>query len=611
MITGHNILCISSIDWDFIWQGHQQIMATFAANGNRVLFVENTGVRRLRMRDLPRVRSRIRNWWRGTNGFREEQPNLFVFSPVVLPFPYSRVAQWINRVLLLRSLRRWMRAAGFHNPIVWTFLPTPLARDLIREIDPKLTIYYCIDDFSSSSHAARKITRTENRVFQEADLVLVTSEKLRRRAAQFNSQVHLFPFAVDYEAFERVRLMPDAVPPEVRNLPKPVIGYVGGLHQWVDQTLVSQVADAMPGASVVLIGPPQTDVSAMQSRPNVHLLGPRPHSELARYIKGFDVGLVPYRLSEYTAHVYPTKLNEYLAMGIPVVATDLPEIRRFNSAHGGVVSIAQGEAEFTRAVRTALTENTADAVEPRLAVARENSWASRIERMSVLIEAALAARRSVPWDERLRRFYRTTRRHVTQAVVGVSAVFALLFYTPLLWVAARPLLLAAPPQPASAIVAFGGGVGESGEAGSSYQERVKQAVALYHAGAAPRIVFSSGFIWAFPEAEVMKALAVAQGVPASAIILEQRAASTRENVEIVRNILDAHDASMVLLVSSPYHMRRAVLAWRKLAPAIGVTPTPVTESLFYQHRVGANPSQVRAIAHEYLALAYYWARGWI
>ena len=61
-----DILCISSIDWDFIWQGHQEIMSTLAAEGHRVLFVENTGVRSPNLRDLPRLRQRIRNWWKST-----------------------------------------------------------------------------------------------------------------------------------------------------------------------------------------------------------------------------------------------------------------------------------------------------------------------------------------------------------------------------------------------------------------------------------------------------------------------------------------------------------------------------------------------------------------
>src|SRR6185295_13328931 len=97
-----DVVCISSIDWDFIWQGHQEIMSTLAGQGHRVLFVENTGVRAPRARDLPRVRQRIRNWWRGTKGFREERPNLFVYSPLLLPLPYSRIARAVNRLLLAR-----------------------------------------------------------------------------------------------------------------------------------------------------------------------------------------------------------------------------------------------------------------------------------------------------------------------------------------------------------------------------------------------------------------------------------------------------------------------------------------------------------------------------
>jgi hypothetical protein len=91
MATGRHIVCISSIDWDFVGQGHQEIMSRFAAAGHVVLFIENTGVRGPRFSDVPRLRHRLRNWSRGVKGFREDRPNLFVYSPIVLPFPYSRV----------------------------------------------------------------------------------------------------------------------------------------------------------------------------------------------------------------------------------------------------------------------------------------------------------------------------------------------------------------------------------------------------------------------------------------------------------------------------------------------------------------------------------------
>ncbi|MGH7899309.1 MAG: hypothetical protein ACREQQ_15240, partial [Candidatus Binatia bacterium] len=204
-LSDQDILCFSSIDWDFIWQGHQEIMSTLAARGNRILFVENTGVRTPALRDLRRVLHRIRNRWQSTKGFRQVRENLVVYSPLILPFPYSRVARSVNRRLMMRALRQWMRASDSHRPIFWTFLPTPLALDLIRELDPKLTVYYCVDDLASSSRQARRITTSEIELFRRADLVFVTSERLRARAVAYGRHVHSFPFGVSFPKFENAR----------------------------------------------------------------------------------------------------------------------------------------------------------------------------------------------------------------------------------------------------------------------------------------------------------------------------------------------------------------------------------------------------------------------
>ena len=609
-----DVLCISSIDWDFIWQGHQEIMATLAADGHRVLFVENTGVRAPNVRDLPRVRQRIRNWWRGTKGFREERPNLFVYSPLVLPLPYLRAARWVNRWLLMRALRRWMRATGFFRPIAWTFLPTPLAIDLLRELDPQLTIYYCIDDLASSSLAARRIVPSEERLFREADLVFVTSEQLRRRAERFSGNVHLFPFGVNFERFDEVRTSDDTPPADLASLKRPIVGYVGGLHQWLDQELLCGVASRLPDASFALIGPVQTDVSALEGCANVALLGQRPHPELPRYVKRFDVGIVPYRVTEYTANVYPTKLNEYLVMGIPVVATDLPEIRRFNTNHGDVVSVASDADAFSAAIRQALAP-AADlaVVERRVAIAHGNSWRSRIAAMQRLIDDAIERRSASRerWDETLRRAYRRARTRVAQAVVAVAALYLLVFQTNFVWWVAAPLYRSAPPAPADAIVVFAGGVGESGKAGGGAQERLSQAIDLYKSGYAPAVVLSSGYVYSFHEAESMRALAIDKGVPASAIVLEERATNTLENVTFVDRILRDRGWRRILLVSSPYHMRRALLVWHKQAPDVMVVPTPAEHSQFYAHARGATLEQVLGIAQEYLAILGYWRRGWL
>ncbi len=615
MLRDQDLVCISSIDWDFIWQGHQQIMSMLASQGNRVLFVENTGVRPPRLGDLGRLRHRVYRWWTSTRGFRQETPNLHVFSPLVLPWPYSRLARWINRVLLLRAIRRWMRVMKFRRPIVWTFLPTPLARELLWALEPEVSIYYCIDDLAASSFPARKIQRTEEKMFREVDLVFVTSEKLRARAARFSDRVHLFPFAVDYPPFEAARTDGLPLPADIAALPRPVVGYLGGIHQWIDQSLLAQTAQRLPHVTFALIGPLQTDVGRLAGCTNVRLLGSCSHADVPRYLKALDVALIPYRLTEYTASVYPTKLNEYLAMGLPVVATDLPEIRRFNAEYGDVVTVGGTNDEFVAGIRHALELSLPGEVARRIEVARSNSWEARVTAMSRLIETCQEQPRRVEgsWEERLGQIYRAARGRFARSAAAAAVVLALygvLFWSPLPWIVAEPLRVTGPPARADAIVVLGGGVGESGEGGQGYQERVKKAVELYRAGHAERLVFSTGWTYTFHEANLMRALAVSLGVPEAAIILEKKAGSTYENARFVRALAGPRGWKRILLVSSPYHMRRALLTFRKQAPELEVLPTPAT-SAFYAHKRGANVSQLRGLLHEYLGILEYWRRGWI
>src|SRR5262249_16063270 len=162
---------------------------------------------------------------------------------------------------------------------------TPLALDLIEDLDPQLTIYYCIDDLASSSPGARRIVASEDRLFRDADLVFVTSERLRERAARFTDRLHLFPFGVNLNGSSAVRASREGVAEEVESLRRPLGGYVGGIHQWVDQDLVASVAAAMHDASFAMVGPQQTDLSRLEACPNVRLYGQRPHPDVPRYVK--------------------------------------------------------------------------------------------------------------------------------------------------------------------------------------------------------------------------------------------------------------------------------------------------------------------------------------
>jgi uncharacterized SAM-binding protein YcdF (DUF218 family) len=443
-------------------------------------------------------------------------------------------------------------------------------------------------------------------------LVFTTSERLRARAAQFSERVHLFPFAVNLAVFQKSRERNEGIAPDLAALPRPVAGYVGGLHQWVDQDLLAAVAAKLPRVTFALVGPEQTDVSKLKALPNVRLFGQRAHAELPRYVQGFDVGLVPYRITEYTANVYPTKLNEYLVMGIPVVATDLSEIRRFNAEHGEVVRVASSVDAYADAIAAAVEEQSPDAVKARrIEVAESNSWERRLESMSRVIAAEFDAKsaRSTGWEGRLRRLYNGAKTGPAVIVTTLLVAYLLAFQSNVIWWLAEPLKISEPSRPVDAIVVFAGGVGESGEAGGGVQERISHAIALYQNGVAPNLVISSGFVFAQREAALMKTIAVSNGVPAEAITLEEKAANTYENVVLTNQIVVAHGWKRIALVSSPYHMRRAMLTWHKVAPEVNVVATPPTTSLFYSHNRGASLPQIRGVLQEYAGIAYYWWTG--
>ncbi|HQQ06973.1 MAG TPA: ElyC/SanA/YdcF family protein [Candidatus Omnitrophota bacterium] len=619
MLQGKDIICISSIDWNFIWQGHQEIMSTFARNGNRVIFIENTGARAPGIRDIGRIRNRIRNWRSGIKGIRREMENLYVYSPLVMPFPYLRLARWLNRRTILATLDKWIRAMDFRDPVIWVFLPTPLTLDIIANCDSSLVVYYCIDNFMVSSKAAAKIRDSEIKLISIADLVFVTSRELYRHCEPYNGKVHIFPFAVNFEAFENKRKTHVRVPDELVNMKKPVIGYIGGVHKWIDFGLIRIAAERLSGYSFVMVGPLQTDISLLEGLDNVHFLGKKEHASIPDFINGFDVCIIPYLLTEYTKNVYPTKLNEYLAMGKPVISTDLPEVAYFNAENDNAVSIAYTADEFCDFLIRALQANTAQDIERRIAIARNNSWSARIEQMSGLMDDVMQAKQapSVDWRVKFQKICRSAEKKIFSAALIFLSVYLVVFYTPVVWWLAEPLKISEPPAQADAIVVLAGGVGESGLPGQGYEERVGYAVELYHKGYAPLLIFSSGYMYAFKEPLVMKALAQSLGARPESIILEDEAKSTYEHAVNIHRILASRKISRILMVSSPYHMLRLSLVLKKNAPETEVIYTPVADSLFYQRPRGPQGDyhirqiewkQAKAILHEYAGILYYWLR---
>lgn len=591
---------------------HQQLATALVESGNRVLYVENTGVRSPRVSDFSRISGRIRNWLNSTRGFFDIKKNLTVFSPLFIPFPYSWFSLLVNRFLLSRSIEKWMKIERFHSPIIFSFLPTPLAKSLIDDLAPSLTIYYCANDMSGGSVGAGRLKHHEDAFFSSVDAVFCISHSLLEYARVLNCKVFLFPAGVDLDKFQ-VALKNDEVPPDLLAIDRPVIGYVGAISGVFDQALLAYAARELPEVSFVLIGPVVTDVNLLSAFPNIKLLGKRVHDSIPYYIKGFDVALIPYVRNSFTDAVYACKLNEYMAMGVPVVATNMRELRCYIKLHGNVLEIAKTQDEFVERIRRAL-DSSDDAIRlARIAAARENSWSQRFVEICKVVDQLLVAKNGerLDWQSRLTNYYRSGRTRAIKAGLILAAVYGLIFYTPIVWVAGDQLAVRHNPSVADAIVIFSGD-GESSYINQSYQRRTLDAIQYFESGYAPLIILSSGRTQTFSEVEIIKSLLINRGVPEHSIkILGKYPRSTFENVSLVRDALTELQAKSILLITAPYHSQRALLVWKRVMPELVVLAPVVADTPNANPQWTASIDQIRVICFEYLAIAYYRYKGWL
>ena len=398
MLTGRDIIYISSIEWTFLWQVHQEIALRLARTGNRVLYIENTGVRSPGIKDAGRIIARLKHWATSlrSRGVREVAPGVFVCSPLVLPPFGSSLRRAINNTVLLPLIKRVARRLGMRDPLIWTYLPTDVALDLINKLRTRrsLIVYYCVADFAQLSTDATRLAEAEVSVLKNSDLVLSNCEELATHCARWsNDAVHVFPPGVDLNAFPVESSSETSAAPDldqIARLPRPLIGYVGGLHRFVDIDLIVSMARARPQWSWVFIGPFQISVEKLSNEPNIHLLGFKPHNQLVSFIRSFDVCIVPYLKTIYTNTVVPVKVNEYLAVGKPVVATNLPTICEFNQRHKVLITAENQVEPFLKSIDQALNWPTDDAsIARRREVAALCDWNLQLVAMSDLIEQKL------------------------------------------------------------------------------------------------------------------------------------------------------------------------------------------------------------------------------
>ena len=363
-------------------------LACYLSQRGRVLYLESP----LHPFNLAARPGQAGALWRGTRRCRRITATLWV-RRFFTPWPYhsattltaSRLFNRLGQRWIAVQLRRQLVALGMTRPLLIAGLPHAI--DLLPHVSWSGVVYHCADEYRSASGFPPTLPELERELVMAADVVVVTAEALLPERRALNQRTYWVPNGAEVEHFAAARAEQTPLAEELRDLPRPVVGFVGALAEWFDERLVAHAARALPDWSFVLVGPGRERVPALLWLPNVRVLGPRPYERLPGYLKGFDAAIIPFRDSELARKADPIKFYEYLAAGLPVVATDLPALRRFP----GLVYLASQPPAFVEELKRAVEEDSPERVRQRQAEAARHGWTARFAELARLIEEAACA----------------------------------------------------------------------------------------------------------------------------------------------------------------------------------------------------------------------------
>jgi UDP-galactopyranose mutase len=361
------LITFSHLRWSFVYQRPQHLLSRMAKR-RPVYFVEE-----------PVQTTGAPHW-----ELQTPEPNVTVMRPhTTVEAPGFHDLQMPQ----LRELVRQFRASLGDRHSAWFY--TPMALPLLEELSPDMVIYDCMDELSAFLHAPRQLLELEDRLFGAADVVFTGGPSLYKAKKQRHRNVHCFPSSVDVDHYSR-GVKERAEAEDQARLPGPRLGYFGVIDERIDLGLLDYLAAAEPEWQMVMVGPVvKISEADLPRRPNIHYFGQKTYGELPRYLKGWDVSLLPFALNEATRFISPTKTLEYMAAGKPIVSTP---IRDVEEPYGHIVYIADGPAAFHKACRQAL-----EAAEPERArrmadagdVLAGTSWDRTAERMEGAMEQVM------------------------------------------------------------------------------------------------------------------------------------------------------------------------------------------------------------------------------
>jgi len=241
-----------------------------------------------------------------------------------------------------------------------------------------MSIYYSRDYMLGVDYWKFHGEQLEPALIAKSDICMANSTYLADYCRRYNPNSYYVGQGCDLTIFTDAA--PDLLPADVTVLKKPVIGYVGALQKIrLDMELLAFIAEQRPQWNIVLVGPEDDDFkkSRLHGISNVHFLGPKPPGQLPQYIQSFDVCLNPQVLNQVTVGNYPRKIDEYLAMGKPVVATVTEAMGIF----AGHTYQAVTKQDYVNLIELAIREDNPALQADRKAFASSHTWTNNVGEM--------------------------------------------------------------------------------------------------------------------------------------------------------------------------------------------------------------------------------------
>ena len=399
MLKDSDIIIFSLSRWDAPYSSPSFSLAKEFAKNSNVFYIDHPfSIKDVLLKyKTPAVQSRRDALLRGKNIYRKSEKfpeRLTMVTPrITLPINflpegllYNTLARW-NDKIIFNTIRQIIRDFNVQKFIFFNAFDPYFCRDFPVDINPVKKVYQSMDDLTQVGYTARHGTRLEEDIIRKFDLTLTTSRELRRLKLKYSDQVYLHPNAADFSSFKRA--LSEKFPRPAELIPaegKKIIGYTGNIESRIDYQLLKAVIEYHPDKIIAMVGPvttPEHKTIGLSQYPNVIMTGSKKIEQLPAYLQYFDCALIPFKKNTLTKSIYPLKINEYLAAGRPVVATDFSEdIQGFKD----VIYIGGEPGEFVQMIDQAIRENNEEKIRARTAVANTNTWTARVEKFWEIVE---------------------------------------------------------------------------------------------------------------------------------------------------------------------------------------------------------------------------------